>query len=96
MAGFRQSAISLRAPKLAAVGAKSPIVSGGYSKYSCIRETAAGDRVRSALRGGRAHFLPLPDGEVKGKIEFGCAPRRWFHGPASKRGLDPLSPLKPN
>jgi hypothetical protein len=51
MAGFGESAISLRTPKPAAVGAKSPIVSGRYLKYSRFRETAAGDRVRSALRG---------------------------------------------
>ena len=50
MAGFCELAIRLRAPKLAAAGAKSPIVSGGYLKYSRFRETAAGDRVRSALR----------------------------------------------
>jgi hypothetical protein len=30
--------------------AKSPIVSGGYLKYSRFRETATGDRVRSAWR----------------------------------------------
>jgi hypothetical protein len=51
MAGFCESAISLRAPKRAAVGAKSLIVSGRYLKYSRFRETPAGDRVRSALRG---------------------------------------------
>src|SRR6202022_2181577 len=52
MAGFCELAIGLRAPKLAAAGAKSPIVSGGYLKYSRFRETATGDRVRSGLRGG--------------------------------------------
>src|SRR4030088_488459 len=52
MAGFCKLPIGLRAPKLAAAGAKSPIVSGGYMKYSRFRETAAGDRVRSGLRGG--------------------------------------------
>jgi hypothetical protein len=51
MAGFCESASSLRAPKPAAVGAKSPIVSGTFLKYSRFRETGAGDRVRSALRG---------------------------------------------
>ena len=45
-------AIGLRAPKLAAVGARSPIVSDGYLKYSHFRETATGDRIRSELRGG--------------------------------------------
>src|ERR1700682_519618 len=53
MAGFCELAIGLRAPKLAAAGAKSPIVSGGYLKYSRFWETATGDRVRSGLRGGR-------------------------------------------
>src|SRR5882757_7629044 len=36
-----------RAPKLAAAGVNSPIVSGGYLKYSRFWETATGDRVRS-------------------------------------------------
>jgi hypothetical protein len=40
MAGFCELAIGLRAPKLAAAGAKSPIVSGGYLKYSRFWETA--------------------------------------------------------
>jgi hypothetical protein len=53
MAGFCELAIGLRAPKLDAAGAKSPIVSGGYLKYSRFRETATGDRVRPGLRGGR-------------------------------------------
>lgn len=43
MAGFCESASSLRAPKLAAVGAKSPIVSGRNLKYSRFRETGALD-----------------------------------------------------
>ena len=51
MAGFCELAIGLRAPELGSPGAKSPIVSGGYLKYSRFRETEAGDRVRSALRG---------------------------------------------
>src|ERR1700687_4436201 len=53
MAGFCELAIGLRAPKLAAAGAKSAIVSGGYLKYYRFWETATGDRVRSGLRGGR-------------------------------------------
>src|ERR1700726_2248424 len=53
MAGFCELAIGLRAPKLAAAGAKSPIVSDGYLKYSRFWETAPGDRGRSGLRGGR-------------------------------------------
>jgi len=57
MAGFCKLAVGLRAPKLVAAGAKSPIVSGGYLKYSRFRETAAGDRVRSGLRGGARYFL---------------------------------------
>src|SRR5258708_6974197 len=52
MAGFCELAIGLRAPKLAAAEAKSPIVSGGYLKYSRFWETATGDRVRSTLRDG--------------------------------------------
>jgi hypothetical protein len=51
MAGFYESASGIRAPKPAAVGAKSSIVFGRYLKYSRFRETGAGDRVRSALRG---------------------------------------------
>src|SRR5882762_4898938 len=46
MAGFFELVIGLRAPKLAAMGAKSPIVFGRYLKYSRFRETAVGDRVR--------------------------------------------------
>ena len=40
--------------KLDNLGARSPIVSGGYLKYSRFWETPTGDRVRSALRGGLA------------------------------------------
>src|ERR1700737_4501212 len=43
MAGFCELAIGLRAPKLAAAGPKSPIVSGEYLEYSRFRETAPGD-----------------------------------------------------
>jgi hypothetical protein len=43
MAGFCEFAAGLQAPKLAAVGAKSPKVSGGYLKYSRFWETATGD-----------------------------------------------------
>jgi hypothetical protein len=52
MAGLLQ--IGWRSPgsEIGRSGAKSPIVSGGYLKYSRFRETAAGDRVRSGLRGG--------------------------------------------
>jgi len=39
MAGFSELAIGLQAPKLAAAGAKLPIVSGGYLKYSRFPET---------------------------------------------------------
>jgi hypothetical protein len=51
MAGFCELAIGLRAPELGSPGAKSPIVSGGYLKYSRFREAGAGDGVRSKLRG---------------------------------------------
>jgi hypothetical protein len=53
MGGFCELAIGLPAPKLATAGAKSPVVTGGYLKYSRFRETATGDQVRSGLRGGR-------------------------------------------
>jgi hypothetical protein len=43
MAGFCEFAAGLQAPKLAAVGTKSPKVSGGYLKYSRFWETATGD-----------------------------------------------------
>jgi hypothetical protein len=39
--------LSVSGPKLAAAGVNSPIVSGGYLKYSRFWETATGDRVRS-------------------------------------------------
>ena len=41
----------LQAPNCDNLRAKSPIVSGGYLKYSRFRETATGDRVRAGLRG---------------------------------------------
>jgi hypothetical protein len=45
MAGFCDSVVGLQAPNLATSGAKSPIVSGGYLKYSRFWETPTGDRV---------------------------------------------------
>jgi hypothetical protein len=51
MAGFCKLATSLQAPILGILRAKQPIVSGGRLKNSRFWETAAGDRVRSALRG---------------------------------------------
>jgi hypothetical protein len=60
MAGFCELAIGLRAPKLAAAGAKSAIVSGGYLKYSRFRETATGGRVRPELRGGERNARGQP------------------------------------
>jgi hypothetical protein len=56
MAGFCNSESGLRIPNLADCGLKSPKVSGGSLKYSRFRETAAGDRVRSALRGGACNL----------------------------------------
>src|SRR5260370_32589317 len=56
LAGFCKLTLGLRAQKLAASGTKSPIVSGGYLKYSRFRETGTGDRVRSALRGRAGKF----------------------------------------
>jgi hypothetical protein len=43
MAGFCELTIGLRAPELGSPGAKSPIVSCGYLKYSRFRETATGE-----------------------------------------------------
>src|ERR1700759_255866 len=54
MAGFYELATGLWTPSLAASGPKWPIVSGGHLKNSRFCEIAAGDRVRSALRGGGA------------------------------------------
>jgi hypothetical protein len=66
MAGFCESALGLRAPKLAAAGVKPPIVSGGYLKYSRFWETATGDRVRSGLRGGRGDAVEAGPASVGG------------------------------
>ena len=52
MAGFCNSAYSLQTLDFGKCEAKSPKVSGRYRQYSCFRETLAGDRVRSLLRGG--------------------------------------------
>jgi hypothetical protein len=46
-------AIGLQAPYLTSLTAKTPKVSGRMPDYSRFRETAAGDWVRSSLRGGR-------------------------------------------
>src|SRR5450759_5219986 len=51
MAGYCELATSLQAPIFGILRPKSPIVSGGHQKKSRFWETAAGDRVRSALRG---------------------------------------------
>jgi hypothetical protein len=48
---FCEFAMCLYTPNLNNLGAKSPIVSNPYGKYSRFLETRAGDRVRSALRG---------------------------------------------
>src|SRR5882757_6323937 len=48
---FCELAMCLYTPSLNNLGAKSPIVSNPYRKYSRFLETRAGDRVRSALRG---------------------------------------------
>ena len=70
MAGFCELAIGLRVPKWGAAGAKSPIVSDGYLKYSRFRETATGDRVRSGLRDGRGSAISgiLRYGRWSGRI----------------------------
>jgi|SRR5882724_11923386 len=51
MAGLCELAASLRAPIFGILRTKWPIVSGGHLKNSRFWEIAAGDRVRSALRG---------------------------------------------
>ena len=53
MVGFCDLVNGLRTPNLATSGAKYPKVSGGHLKNSRFWEIAAGDRVRSALRGRR-------------------------------------------
>jgi hypothetical protein len=55
MAGFCELTIGLQAPELGSPGAKSPIISVGYLKYSRFRETRVGDRVRTALLAN--HFV---------------------------------------
>jgi hypothetical protein len=72
MAGFCEAAIGLWAPKLAALGAKSPIVSGRDMKYSRFRETVAGDRVRSGLRGRSCTIWNLSDSFLHNDLN-----RRW-------------------
>lgn len=51
MAGFCKLAVSLLAPTFGILRRKEPIVSAVHLKNSRFWETAAGDRVRSALRG---------------------------------------------
>jgi hypothetical protein len=51
MAGFCELATSLQAPVFGSLRGKWPIISGGHLKNSRFWEIAAGDRVRSALRG---------------------------------------------
>jgi hypothetical protein len=61
MAGFSNSVDRLQPPDFANGEAKLPEVSGRMPKYSRFRETAAGDWVRSSLRGGhlvRLGFYP--------------------------------------
>src|SRR3984893_7113902 len=60
IAVFCRLARRLQAPNSDNLRAKSPIVSGGYLKYSLFRETATGDRVRSGLRGGPWSPWSLP------------------------------------
>ena len=82
MPGFCELAIDLRAPKLAAAGPKSPIVSGRYLKYSRFWETTAGDWVRSTLRGGGAHPLShqITNLSVSPKRQFRSETRPEFCG----------------
>jgi hypothetical protein len=63
MAGFFILAVCLQTRDLGSSGTKQPIVSGGYLKNSHLWETAAGDRVRSALRGrcGSAIWCGFPN-----------------------------------
>jgi hypothetical protein len=73
MAGFCELAISLQAPELGSPEAKSPIVSGGYLKYSRFRETGTGDRVRYALH-GRSYSANSSNSQalLLGNWEFGA------------------------
>jgi hypothetical protein len=64
MAGFCKLAVGLQTPNVAPSREKSPIVSGGCLKYSRFWETAARDRVRSALL-GRA---PVQLAKFSGKL----------------------------
>jgi hypothetical protein len=66
MAGFSDLVDGLQPPDFASEGAKLPEVSGRMPKYSRFRETAAGDWVRSALRGGRGS-------PISGMLRYG----RW-------------------
>jgi hypothetical protein len=59
MAGFCKLEGGLQTPNLATCREKSPIVSGECLKYSRFWETAAGDRVRSALRGRPGSRVPV-------------------------------------
>ena len=52
-------AVRLYTPNLNNLGAKLPIVSGPHLKYSRFSETRAGDRARSALRGGPGSAVHL-------------------------------------
>jgi hypothetical protein len=89
MAGLCELAIGLRAPKLAAAGAKSPIVSGGNLKYSRFRETATGDRVRSGLRGGVGVCLAV-EGPLTAQ---GPSPGRPDPPRSAKQNLSPPTKL---
>ena len=66
MAGFSNSVDGLQTPDFARGGVKLPEVSGRRPKYSRFRETAAGDWVRSSLRGGRGS-------PISGMLRYG----RW-------------------
>jgi hypothetical protein len=67
MAGFYEFVTGLQAPILGILRAKQPIVSGGHLKNSRFQEIAAGDRVRSALR-GRAVVVNVGLQELKLRI----------------------------
>jgi hypothetical protein len=77
MAGFGEFAISLQVPKMAAVGAKWPIVSGVYLKYSRFPEIAPGDWVGSGLHGEGGSELPFLAAEPEYRRRK--SHRHWSH-----------------
>jgi len=93
MVGFCELAIGLCALGLIPARSKSPIVSREHLKNSRFQETAAGDRVRSALRGRRGSRDPaflnqLTEGSGACCRRFGSAiTRLWTPLPMASRAV---------